>query len=73
MAYHLLPVRSSPRGSYLWLYFDELDSTIAYDARRSVLKRGDKILVRGVSPVKLFGAEAALYEATSGVDTRRSR
>ncbi len=73
VAYYLLPVRSSPEANYLWLYFDEVDSSITYDAALAALKKGDKVLVRGVRPIRLFGAEAALYEAASGMGGRGNR
>lgn len=66
VAYHMLPVRSSPYANYLWLYFDEIDIGVTYDAELSVLKRGDEVLASDVRPVKLFGSEAALYVKGSG-------
>lgn len=73
VAYYLLPRRSNPGGHYIWLYFDELDSSIIYDAAVEELRRGDSVLARGVRPVRLFGEEAALYKASPVRDARGRR
>jgi hypothetical protein len=73
VAYHMLPVRSSPRANYLWLYFDDVDKVVTYDAERLVLKSGDDVIASDVRPVKLFGNEAALYELGPGIGGRGRR
>ena len=62
VAYYLLPVRTVPKANYMWLYFDEIDAPITYDADRATLKKGKNIVAKGVSPVRLFAGEAALYK-----------
>lgn len=71
VAYHLLPVRSSPYANYLWLYFDETDSGVVYDAKLRTLSSGDKVLASDSRPVKIFGSEAALYMLGEGASGRR--
>jgi hypothetical protein len=61
VAYYLLPVRSAPKANYMWLYFDEIDAPITYDTERAMLRRGKNLVAKGVSPVRLFAGEGALY------------
>lgn len=63
VAYYLLPVVSSPGAHYMWLYFDETDRGVTYDAKLSTLKKGGDVVASDVRPVRLFGVESALYES----------